>query len=168
MSLFIGNTKRGMTLLELTASIVVLSIVAGMLAPIAGVTTQIFSSSAGSQGVIASTELAIDRVSGLVRDAAPAEGGVGITVAQPARMELSTGEAVWAAGGDLWLRDAEGSDALLAEGLTAFELVFIGADGVTATEGSPADTRRVEVLVGIDGFSLRTVAFPRAAIGGGS
>jgi len=99
---------------------------------------------------------------GAVTEAPAAVSGAQISAAQPTRVALTGGDDISLTGTTLWLTPNGGAPAILAEGVTAFDLTYVGDDGVTDASATPDQIRRVDIRLVVGGFELRGAAAVRA------
>jgi len=153
----------GLSLVETMASIVILSVMAGASVPMIEGATDAYVQSSEMQSSAEHVAFSIDRCVRLLRTvplAADAQG-VGITSVTSSAVRFSDGRGLELSGATLLMRDSTGTTSPLCTGVTKFELVPLGSDGVTNTSALPAATRRFEITLSTSKVELRAAAFLR-------
>lgn len=158
---------HGFTLLELLASIIVMSIISVTLMPVIGAASESF---AVARQVRSSTEragFALDRVTRVIRQApiGADNTGVGVSSATASSLTFSDGTGFQLIGSTLEMLVVGNDPVPLCLDVDEFQVVYIGDDGVTNTVNRPTITHRFMVRVETDGIELTTVVHPRVWIG---
>lgn len=150
------------TLVELIASMVIMSVLAGASASVLMRAGDAFGDATARRDMVSSASLAMDRVLHQIR-VTPSFAAVSAT-----GFECSSGLTVGVSGSTLQLGDAIGTSPL-CEGVETFGMVYYDADGdvVDAADGDAAGrVYRAEVRIvvarGGERFETRGVATPRA------
>jgi prepilin-type N-terminal cleavage/methylation domain-containing protein len=158
--------RRGFTLLEATAAIIVLSVVAAVLGPVIHGAGEAYANSASVRRSAEKGAYAMERAVRLLRDtpAGATRGTVGITIASPSQVRFGDGRGLEMSGATLRLRDSGGGLADLCDNVTVFTIAYIGNDGVTDTSATPASTQRFNITIITDGFELRSSALARVRV----
>ena len=154
--------RRAMTLVEMVAAIVVLSIVGAMVLPIMSGATDAYAESVAVRRASERAGYAMERSIRLLRDA-PAGAGtgeVGVASASVDSVTFTDGRGLVLRGDTLMLSTPSG-ESPLAAGVRGFSLGYIGADGVTSVIASPRQTQRFTIAINVDGLELRSAAMPR-------
>lgn len=166
--------RRAFTLIELIAAIVVFSLVSMVFAGIMLESAEAYASASEARERGERASLAMDRIVRLIREIPENEAAPGtpdITDASATALELGNGAAVRLSGSTLILivPDAP-APAVLCTEVSAFELTYLGADGMELALGAgdtTADIHRINVRLACGQIELRTSAFLRVALGGG-
>ncbi len=158
---------HGFTLLELLASIIVMSIISVTLMPVIGAASESF---AVARQVRSSTEragFALDRVTRVIRQAPIGANntGVGVSSATASSLTFSDGTGFQLIGTTLEMLVVGNDPVPLCLDVDEFQVVYIGDDGVSNTVNTPTTTHRFMVRVETDGIELTTVVHPRVWIG---
>ena len=159
---------RAFTLVELLGVIVIFSVLAGVISPVVLEAAGAHRRAATQRDAAQRAGYALERIVRLLRETPPMQPGEpspGLAGAETERVERIDGAEVELIGSTLWLTPAGGDAAPLCQGVEAFELGYLGADGVTDTRATPEATQRVTVRIVVDGFVLRTAVFLRIAEG---
>ena len=160
--------QRAFTLIELIASMVIIGVIASVAVPLISAASDSYVTSSNNRDEVERVAHAMGRALRLLR-AAPATGpGSGqpdITTAATSDIEFADGSELELIGTTLWLTPAGASAAPLCAGVTAFELEYIGEDGMTSTILTPENTQRIVIRIATSGQELRCAAFLRIATG---
>ena len=159
--------NHGFTLLELLASIIVMSIISVTLMPVIGAASESF---AVARQVRSSTEragFALDRVTRVIRQAPIGAGdvGVGVTSATSNSVIFADGTGFQLVGSTLEMLVVGDDPVPLCLDVDAFEVEYLGDDGVANTANAPATTHRFMVTIETDGIEMSTLVHPRVWIG---
>lgn len=160
------KTCTAFTLPEVLAVIVIISIVAGMTAPIVLAMTDSYATARDQRDAADAAGAAMERIVRLVREAPETDDGSGapdITEASPTMIAFASGERIALTGTTLWLTVPGEAASPLANDVSSFHLTYVGSDGVTNTMESPQSTQRVDVQLAVKGLELRSSAFIRIA-----
>lgn len=134
-------TRRGFTLVELIASMVILSLLAGVSASLLMRAGDAFSGTRERRGAVQGASMALDRVLSELR------GAGGLSAVRVDGFDLGSGLSIDRAGTRLEIDDGAGPEPL-CEGVSAFEVVYLDADGavISAADADAAErVRRVAV-----------------------
>lgn len=162
-----SSRRRGFTLVELLAAILVLSIVAAIVMP---VTMSSYSSMADARRERAATERvahALDRVVRLLREMPWSEDDEELDMpgSLASAFALGDGRGVGLVGTELRITDGT-RYAVLCPSVTTFEVDYIAADGVTSVRSSdPKSAHSFHVTLEADGVRMTSAVFPRSRIG---
>ncbi len=158
--------RRGLTLLEVTLSIVIVGVIAAIVVPVTASLGDAYASAADTREAAEDAGFALDRVVRLLREVpeGSAGGQVGIVRADADAVEFTDNRGVELSGSDLVLTDEFGVQGVLCRQVTAFEIGYLAADGVTDCSATPEQTRRFTVRLVVRGVELRGVAFARVTI----
>ena len=160
--------RRAMTLLEMVASITVLSIIAVAVLPVLASSADAYASAAQTRRDTERIAFAAERCLRLLREAqaGAAAGELDVSVAQPDHVQFTDGRGIRLVGTDLVLIDPGDPDAPICRDVDTFTIRYLGADGVTDTAGTPNATQRFVVTIETGGLELSIAVFPRARIAG--
>ncbi len=158
--------RRGLTLIEMIATITVLAIVAASVLPVVESAGAHYVESVTTRRVADRAAFAMDRVSRVLRETPGVPGSAGLAIDSIAAdaIVLTNGTAIRLVGDELVLT-IDGRSGVVCGGVEAIEFVATGADGVASTLESPAETRRLGIGMRVNGLTVRTAIFPRAALG---
>ncbi len=161
-------SPRAFTLIELIATMVVLAVVASVAAPIMVASSDAYADAANQREAAERVAAALDRVVRVVREApatAPGETTPDIVEATTTSLEFAGGVRLELSGSTLLLTTATEAQSPLCQGVSAFALEFLAADGVTDSSGAPTSTQRVNVRLTSGGVEARTSVFLRVGTG---
>ena len=158
--------RSAFTLVEMIATVTVLGIIGAATLPVVEATGALYAESASMSRSVERASFAIDRLSRVLREVGVADDRSGLAIAQitPTSFVCTNGDGV-SLDQDRLMMSLNGRSATLCDGVTEFEILALGADGLTRTESDPSTTRRVFVRLVCDGIEIRTTVFPRAAAG---
>jgi len=162
------SLHRAFTLVELLGVIVIFATLAGVISPVVLEAAGAHRRAATQRDASQRAGYALERIVRLLRETPPASPGdpaPGLAVAATDHVERIDGAKVELIDSTLWLTPAAGEAAPLCQGVEAFELAYIGADGAADTVATPEATQRVAIRIVVDGFELRTVVFLRITEG---
>jgi prepilin-type N-terminal cleavage/methylation domain-containing protein len=160
------DARRAFTLVEMVATVTILGIIGAAVLPVIESAGALYAESARAGRTVERASFAADRISRLLREIPINEtaDGLAITAIEPERLALASGDGLSLDNGQL-LITIGGRSATLCADVDAFELMGLGADGVTPTEGTPAATRIIQVRLVVNGLEMRTETFLRSAMG---
>lgn len=162
------RSRRGFTLIEVIATILVLGIISAVMLPLLQASTQTYATAADQRSSGADLDNAVARIVGIIRGITDAGA---LSAADEAGFELTDGTRVEFNGVALFLTTAEHEQSLLCPGIEDFELTWLGADGseldFDAGDGVE-EVRRVNLVAVSGGVVISTAACPRLAWGGGA
>ena len=158
---------RGLTLLELIAAITVMSVVAVSVFPVIASAADGYASASQTRQETERIAFAMDRCIRLLREATGSDpvGSLELTTATADRIVFADGRGIALSGTDLVYIESGQADAPLCREVSAFQIDYIGNDGVTDTISAPAETQRFIVTLSTGGQTLTGSAFARARIG---
>ena len=161
--------RAGLTLLELIASITIMSVIAVSVFPVIASSADAYASATQTRTRTERVAFALDRCIRLLREASGSDpvGSLDITTAAADRVVFADGRGIALSAGSLVYLESGQPDAPLCRDVSAFQISFIGADGVTDTIATPEDTQRFNISITADGLTLTGSAFARARIGDG-
>lgn len=167
MSANFSAARRGLTLVEMIATITVLGIVGATVLPVIEASGAHYAESASLRRSADRVSFAIDRVSRVLREIPATEEGNGLAIVtiRSDEITLANGTSI-RMDGDRLVLEIDGRVGAVCEGVSEFVVVATGADGVTSTVESPRDTRRIGIGIVAEGMSVRSAVFPRACMGG--
>lgn len=161
------------TLIETIAVIVVVGLLAGVIVPVVAFSTTAFSEMSEARDRTESASLAMERIVRALREAgdeASAAGTPDIDVATASRVQFGDGTEVRLSGTTLWLNEPSQTESPLCQFVSAFELTYLGDDGLSLDPSVPANlplVRRLHIrLACTGGAELRTSVFLRCTLGG--
>jgi prepilin-type N-terminal cleavage/methylation domain-containing protein len=164
-------SARAFTLIELIATMVVLAVVASVAAPIMVASSDAYADASDRRESAERVAAALERVVRILREApatAPGETTPDIVEATASSVELADGVRLELSGSTLLLTTATEAQSPLCQGVSAFVLGFLAADGVTDSSGVPTSTQRVNVRLTAGGVEARTSVFLRVCTGAAS
>lgn len=157
------RSNRGFSLVELVASLVVISVVAAVLAPVLNsaadtiVTTRDLRRASDDAGFAMATAIR------LLREVPPGEGvNLGLASADDTSIVFSDGRGLRLNADTLELVTPAGA-APVARDVSSFEIRYLGPDG--HAPAAPADAQRLHITMTVRGMTLSGVAFPRVNSG---
>lgn len=161
------DRRRGLTLVEMIATITVLGVVGATVLPVIEASGAHFAESASLRRAADRVSFAMDRISRVLREIPAAEqgGGLAIEAITASEIVLTNGTRI-RLDGDRLLLEIDGRVGTVCDHVSEFEIIATGADGVTSTAASPQETRRIGIGIVAEGFSVRSAVFPRACMGG--
>jgi prepilin-type N-terminal cleavage/methylation domain-containing protein len=167
MSVGRWERRRGLTLVEMIATITVLGVVGATVFPVIEASGAHFAESASLRRSADRVSFAIDRISRVLREIPAADEGDGLAIEGITASEivLTDGTSIRLEG-DRLLLEIDGRVGTICDRVSEFEIRATGADGVTTTTESPQQTRRIGIGIVAEGFSVRSAVFPRACMGG--
>ncbi len=153
----------GFSLLELVASLVVISVISAVLAPVLNNAADAIVTARDVRRASDDAGFALAAVTRLLREIpADGTGGLDITAADAGSILLGDGRGVRLSGTTLEMVTPDGA-APLAREVAWFEVAFIAADG--RSPASPELAQRLHVRMSVRGMSLSGVVFPRVNSG---
>ncbi|MEC9374454.1 MAG: prepilin-type N-terminal cleavage/methylation domain-containing protein [Planctomycetota bacterium] len=164
-------TRAGFTLVELLATMVVVSAVAAVSTGLIYGFSKAYASAAEQRRSVERVSTALDRIVREIREAPASDdvvGGMDLETAESDRIVFGNGVGFELDGSDLVMTNEDGASGPLCRDVERFELRYLGSDGVTDVSGDPAATQRIEIALSAGGVELRTAALLWAATGGGS
>lgn len=159
--------RRGMTLLEVMASVVILSIAATAVLPVIDASARTYSETARTRTETGRIRYAMDRAVRILRQAPAGDiaGTIGISRFDSQTIEFSDGSGLELSGTSLMILDADQDDAVLLDDVQTFEIVALDTDGVTEIDaGSPETAYIYRVRIATPDAELRTRIFPRVGM----
>lgn len=160
------QSSRAFTLIEMIATVTILGIMGAAVLPIVESAGLLYAESARAARSVERASFAIDRVCRFLRETPLNDSADALAIATiaPEQISLESGDGLAFERGQL-LITVDGRTATLCADVDAFELAAMGADGVTRTEGTPDQTRTIQVRLVVDGMEARTEVFLRSAMG---
>lgn len=157
--------RRGISMLEMVASIVVTGIIAVTVLPLVNGAVDAHSKAAAIREETEGLAFAMERIIRVLRDtpAGTSTGTVGITTATGSSITLSDGRSFTLSMTDLVMRQG-GVSSVLCRNVTTLEFTYLGENGMTSTSGSPDLTRRINVRIVGRNTELRSSAFIRVGL----
>ncbi len=161
------TTRGGVTLVEMVAAIVVVSIVGAMVLPIMAGATDAYAESAAVRRASERAGYAMERSIRLLRDvpAGASAGEIGIAGAGTDFVTFSDGRGL-ALRGDVLMLVTPAGETALAQGVQSFSIGYVGSDGITSVVATPRVAHRFTIALNVDGLELRSVAAPRVRMVG--
>lgn len=155
---------RAFTLLEMMVAVMVLAIIAAVVSPVISTTSDIYIQAMSVRSKSERVGFALERGVRLVREIPVAADGMSIAIRTAAAdsLILEDNSGIQLDGSDLVMIDTTGRKSALCRNVTTFTLTYLASDGVTATTATPGLTRRVNITLKADGFTLSSAAFVRA------
>ncbi len=157
------NTRRGMTLVEVVASIAILGVIGAVMLPLFHAAADGYAASREARRAIDDASFAMDRVLRLLRDVPgnSIEGTVELESVSSDQVLFADGRGVRFAESALWLLSPGHAPAPILQEVSDANFVAIADDGVTATYADPAATQRFEVRFTCAGLRLHGLATVR-------
>lgn len=161
--------KRGLTLIEMITTIVILAIAGGAVLPVLNSMADTYGASTRLANDVEGAVFAMERVVRTLREVPEGvqSGQVAIATVEKSSILLVDGSGFELDGSSLVMRE-NGQRAVLCTGVTALEFHTYASDGVTGTESAPATTAIVRVRLMVGEFDLRSTVLIRSRIGGGA
>ena len=161
------TSRRGVTLLELMASIVVMSIIASVIMPVIMSATDAYASARLLRSSTESLAYASDQLQRAVRKAPSGADGtqIGISTGTATRVLFLDGTGFELSGSDLNLLVPGGDPVPVCRDVGQFSIRYIGADGSTNVIADPSTAHRIGFTITKDGSMISALAFPRVWIG---
>lgn len=160
--------RRGFTLVELIASIVVVATVAAVTSPILYSASDAYAKSVQQRRGAERVAGALDRLCRILREApgkASPAGATNFTAATVNSFTLLGGVNASLSGSDLLLGAASVPPTPLCVGVTAFELTYFDGAGASVNAAGGTDAvRRMEIRLAANGCELRTTVWLRASL----
>ena len=159
--------RRGFTLLELLAAILVMSVISAVVLPVISSASDAYTTTRDVRNNTERMGFALDRITRIIRQAPIGDGesGVGIQTATRESLVFSDGTGFDLNGTDLRMRVPNQTPAILCSDVHELSIQYLHTDGVTSTLGTPASTHRIVVTLTSGELQLSTVAHPRVWIG---
>ncbi len=164
----VRRARRGFTLVEMLATLVVVGTVAAVASPIIVGATQAYAKSASQRRAVEQVSGALDRLSRILREAptkaAPA-GATDFSSASASGFALSSGLNVALSGTTLMLGTTAVKESPLCQGVTAFQITYLDSAGTAVSVASGTDAvRRVIIRLAAQGVDLSTTVWLRASL----
>lgn len=160
--------RRGFTLVELLAAIVIVATVAAVTSPILFSATSAYAKSAQQRRSAERVAGALDRLCRILREApakASPAGATAFTAASVSSFTLLGGVNASLVGTDLLLGTATVPPTPLCVGVTVFEITYFDSAGAAVNIGTGTDSvRRMAIRLAADGSELRTTVWLRASL----
>lgn len=158
-----GRTARGFSLLELVASLVVISVIAAVLAPVLTSATDAIVTARDLRRASDDAGFAMATVTRVLREIPTGAGvSLGLQSADTTFVVFDDGRGVRLNGSTLEALTSTAT-APIARDVTAFEIVYIASDGRTPCE--PTEAQRFHITMTVRGMTLGGVVFPRVNTG---
>lgn len=161
------TARRAVTLLELVAAIMVLSIIASIVMPVIISATDAYASARTLRSSTESLAFASDQLQRVIRSAPSGAGGtgLGVSVGTSQRIEFSDGTGFELDGTDLNLLIPGADPAPVCLDVQSFEISYIAEDGSSSAIATPSTAHRIGFMIQHQGSVVSAVAFPRVWIG---
>ncbi len=158
---------RGLTLLELVASILIMSVISASVFPVIASAADAYASATRARKDTERIAFALERCIRLLREAEGTTpvGGLDITTAQTDRIVFADGRGLSLSGTDLYYLESGQPDSPLCRDVTLFRIDYISDDGIKDAIGDPTTTQRFNITLTTGGMTLTGSAFARARIG---
>lgn len=157
-------SRRAMTLLEMMAAVLILSIAATAALPVIDAASRTYTETARTRTETARLRYAVDRITRVLRQTPVGEvvGTLGIERFGDGVIEFTDGTGVELDGVTLLLLDGDLGDAILLEGVSIFEIIPLADDGsTTLAPAAAAEADRFRVHLATPAAELRTIVYPR-------
>ena len=159
------HAARGFTLLELMATMLVVSIIIVVVMPVITTAVSRYGEAAAVRRTTERVSYATDRVVRLLREIPiDANGRADIDSLTGTGVTLNDASGVRLSSGALLLAEPGGDENTLCDDITTFEIQGYAADGVTTTNDL-SEIWSIRVRIVSDEVELRTLAFLRGRIG---
>lgn len=165
--------RHAFTLIETIAVIVVVGVLAGVIVPVVAQSTTTFADMSEQRDRTEATSLALERIVRAFREAPDKTASAGvpdINTATSSRLKFTDGTEVRLSGTTLWFNEPGQTESPLCQNVSAFELTYLGADGLSLNISVSANwdlVQRINVrLACTGGAELRTSVFLRCTLGG--
>ncbi len=161
------RNARGLTLLELVASILIMSVISVAVLPVIASAADGYASATNTRHDTERIAFALERCIRLLREASGTDpvGGLDIAAATSDRIVFGDGRGLSLSGSDLLFLESGQPDSPLCRDVTLFRIDYIGGDGVSDTIAAPATTQRFNITLTSGDITLTGSAFARARIG---
>jgi len=162
-----ATNERGLTILELMASITIMGVIAVAIMPVIASAADAYASATQTRQETERIAFALDRCVRVLREATGTDpiGSLDIAGAASDRIVFADGRGLALSGTDLVYLETGQADAPLCRDVTVFQIDYLASDGVTDTLGTPGDTQRFNITLTSSGMTLTGSAFARARIG---
>jgi len=155
--------SRGFSLIEMVASLVIVSVIAGVLAPVLNSAADEIAAARDLRQASDDAMFAMASVTRILREASAGDGvNLGLSSADSTTVVFLDGRGVRLRGDILEMLTDAGA-APLARGVTHFEVIYVAADGMTPCP--PQDAQRFHVTLTVRGLTLAGVVFARVNTG---
>lgn len=168
-----SNRIHAFTLIETIAVIVVMGLLAGMIVPVVASSTNAFATMSEARDRTESASLAMERIVRAVRevdDDPDVAGAADLSIASVSRIRFADGTEVRLDGTTLWLDEPDETEAPLCQHVSAFEVTYLGDDGLELDPGVAANlplVRRLHIRIACSNAAeLRTSVFLRSSLEG--
>lgn len=152
--------RPGFTLLELVATMLVLSIVSVVLAPVITSATDSYATARELRDVSDDAAFALSTIVRVWREAPAGEfEGLAIIAADTQSVEFGDGTGLRLNAGTLERIEAGGAFPVVRR-VDDLRFDYIAADGRTAAD-QPSQAHRIHITLTVRGFTMTAVAFPR-------
>jgi prepilin-type N-terminal cleavage/methylation domain-containing protein len=154
---------RGFSLVELVASLVVISVISAVLAPVLNSAADAIVTARDLRRASDDAGFAMATVTRVLREIPPGDGvNLALSSADATSIVFEDGRGVRLSDSTLEMLTPAGP-APLARQVTAFEIVYLGSDG--RTPSAPAEAQRLHITMTVRGMTLGGVVFPRVNAG---
>ncbi len=166
------NSHPGFTLIELIAVIVIISTLSSVVGSLVHESVKIYAGASAQREAQERHGFALERMVRAMREAAPLVGSTGtpgLVTADINQCAFEDGTAFQLSGTDVLMTPAGGASGPLARNVTAFELSYIGEDGVMLNFGggdTVDEVRTIWIHLQSESVDTRTAVYLRAAMGG--
>lgn len=155
--------SRGFSLIELVASLVIVSVISAVLAPVLNSAADALVTARELRRASDDAGFAMATVTRLLREIPPGESvNLELSSADATSIVFGDGRGVRLSDATLEMVTPTGS-APFARAVTAFEIVYLADDG--RTPSAPEEAQRFHVTMTVGGMTLSGVVFPRVNTG---
>ncbi len=160
-------SKRGFTLLELLAAVLVMSIISVVLLPVISSASESYTTTRDIRTRTEHVANALDRISRMIREAPIGEGdsGIGVSQATSSTLEFSDGNGFYLENRRIMLLIPDMNPVPLCSDVDDVVVQYLGDDGVVNTIASPGSTHRFVVTVTSGQLEMSVIVHPRVWIG---
>lgn len=154
------NHRTGFSLLELVATMLVLSIVSVVLAPVITSATDSYATAREGRDISDETAFALATIVRVWREAPSGDvERLAIIAADTRSVEFGDGTGLRLNAGTLERIEADGAFPVVRR-VDDLRFDYVGADGRTAAD-QPSQAHRIHITLTVRGFTMTAVAFPR-------
>lgn len=161
------NNPKAFTLLELTAAVVVMSIISVVLLPVLSAASDAYITTRTIRTSTEQSAYALDRIARIIRQApiGPGDEGVGIQSATLTSLEFTDGTGFEINDGALEMLVPGSTNAKLCPNIDDLVIQYFADDGITSTLATPTQTHRICVTLTSGELRMSMVVHPRVWIG---
>lgn len=164
----VHGRQHGFTLVEVIASIVIMSVIAAVVLPVMTTFSRRHAEAATERAAVQRIAHAGDRLARVLRESPTrSDGRLAIDAAETDALRFSDGRGIELDGSDLMLHLPDGRSGLLLSDVETFQIGLLDASGAAAPV-DPIEGWRITYELTAEGQTLAGVVFPRALMGRGT